>query len=138
MKVRGARFNPGSSRRFDGSTHKDAQESPLVDSYIQTVLSTLHGQLEYQIPDKFLLRMAVRGNAYAYGVGGVGGQSGWLFHPEGSLTARVHLLSSYLTSVLTDTNAPRLRLAYAFRLHLPRTFYLPPLRQQVTTLFRTG
>ena len=39
---------------------------------------------------------------------------------------------------LTNTDARRLRLAYAFRLHLPRTFYLPPLRQQVTTLFRTG
>ncbi|MBR6869813.1 MAG: hypothetical protein IKM93_08360 [Bacteroidales bacterium] len=102
VKVRGARFNPGSSRRFDGSTYKDAEESPLVDSYIQTVLSTLHGQLEYQIPDKFLLRMAVRGNAYAYGVGGVGGQSGWLFHPEGSLTARVHLLRQFGVEATAD------------------------------------
>ena len=33
----------------------------------------------------------------------------------------------------TNTDPLRLRLAYAFRLHLPRTFYLPPLRQQVTT-----
>lgn len=102
VKVRGARFNPGSSRRFDGSTHKDAEESPLVDSYMLTVLTTLHGQMEYQIPDKFLLRMALRGNAYAYGVGGVGGQSGWLFHPEGSLTARVHLTRQFGVEATAD------------------------------------
>ena len=87
---------------FDGSTYKDAEQSPLVDSYIQTVLSTLHGQLEYQVPDRFLLRMAVRGNAYAYGVGGVGGQSGWLFHPEGSLTARVHLVRQFGIEATAD------------------------------------
>ena len=91
VKVRGARFNPGSSRRFDGSTHKDADVSPLVDAYRNTVLSTLHGQLEYTVPERFVLRMSLRGNAYAYGVGHTGGQSGWLFHPEGGLMARLHL-----------------------------------------------
>lgn len=94
VKVRGARFNPGSSRRFDGSTHKEAEMSPLLDAYTNTILSTLHGQLEYIVPNRFLLRVALRGNAYTYGVGGTGGQSGWLFHPEGSLTARVHFSRS--------------------------------------------
>lgn len=102
LKVRGARFNPGSSRRFDGSTYKTAEESPLVDSYMNTVLTTLHGQLEYTVPDRFLLRMALRGNAYAYGVGGEGGQSGWLFHPEGSLTARLHLARSFGLEATAD------------------------------------
>ena len=95
VKVRGARFNPGSSRRFDGSTYKTAEESPLVDSYRNTVLTTLHGQLEYAVPERFLMRLALRGNAYAYGVGGGGGQSGWLFHPEGSLTLRYHVMPSF-------------------------------------------
>lgn len=102
VKVRGARFNPGSSRRFDGSSYKDAEESPLVDSYMNTVLSTLHGQMEYTIPERFLFRFALRGNAYAYGVGGVGGQSGWLFHPEGSLTARVHLARQFGVEATAD------------------------------------
>ena len=102
VKVRGARFNPGSSRRFDGSTHKEAEVSPLVDSYMQTVLTTLHGQLEYAVPDRFLLRFALRGNAYAYGVGRTGGQSGWLFHPEGSLTARFHIVPAFGLEATAD------------------------------------
>lgn len=102
VKVRGARFNPGSSRRFDGSSYKDAEVSPLVDSYMNTVLSTLHGQMEYTVPERFLLRFALRGNAYSYGVGGVGGQSGWLFHPEGSLTARVHLVRQFGVEATAD------------------------------------
>ena len=102
LKVRGARFNPGSSRRFDGSSHKQAEESLLVDSYMNTVLTTLHGQLEYVVPERLLIRLALRGNAYAYGVGGQGGQSGWLFHPEGSLTARFHLVPQFGLEVTAD------------------------------------
>jgi hypothetical protein len=89
IKLRGASFNPGAISTAEG---KDV--ASITTDRSQTVLATLHGQWEYTLPDQFLLRLALRGNAYAYGIGATTA-GGWLFHPEGSLFARWNM-SRYL------------------------------------------
>ncbi|MBR1538941.1 MAG: TonB-dependent receptor plug domain-containing protein [Bacteroidales bacterium] len=89
LKARGAVFNPGTSRMSEGIRRRGAETTPLVDSRTGTILFTMHGQWEYTIPSRFLLRLALRGNAYAYGVGTP--ENGWLFHPEASVTSRWYM-----------------------------------------------
>lgn len=85
-KIRWAAFNPGASSLMGGS-----QELPLVDNRMSTLLATLHGQWEFSLQDRFLLRLSMRGNAFSYGLGRTT-NSGWLFNPEGSLLVRWNIL----------------------------------------------
>lgn len=90
FKLRGARFNPGSAHRFEGGNQKQMEVTPLADALSHTMLATLHGQIEYTVPERFLFRLAMRGNGYWYNLSLAGGSSAPLFHPEASLVVRVH------------------------------------------------
>ena len=68
IQLRGARFNPGAYHQYlhytspDGSIYN--QEELDRDRLTWSMLSTLHGELEYAIPDRLLLRLSLRGNLY--------------------------------------------------------------------------
>jgi len=79
-KIRGASFNPGSSQVFED----------VRGNNVYTMIVSLHGQLEYGSLDKFLFKMALRGNLYGYGLLN-NRQTGWMCHPEMSLMARINL-----------------------------------------------
>ena len=90
LKMRGARYNPGSAHRFEGGSLKQPEGTPLANPLAHTMLATLHGQVEYADPERFLLRLAMRGNGYWYDLGPAEHRKAPLFHPEASLTARIH------------------------------------------------
>lgn len=89
FKLRGARFNPGSIRRSEGSQELP-EETQLADQLAFTMLSTLHGQVEYADPDRLFIRLAMRGNGYWYHLSSAEVGKGPLFHPEASLNIRLH------------------------------------------------
>lgn len=82
IKFRGALFNPAASSLIDGKDRSD-----LVDTSSSTLLASLYGQWEYSIPNQFLARVSLRGNAFAYGQNRRI-DNGWFFHPEASLLLR--------------------------------------------------
>lgn len=90
VKARGARFNPGSARHLDGNDRNDAITTSLGDSFSRTLLATLHGQAEYKIPDRFLLRLALRANGYFSRSDVAALNQCSLFRPEADLTLRIH------------------------------------------------
>ena len=91
VKARGAQFLPGSASEFTGSSHRDASETRMGDSRQTTLLATLHGQVEYERPDRFLARLALRVNGYFTRADILtGGPGVKLYHPEADLTLRFH------------------------------------------------
>ncbi len=100
VKVRGALFNPGSARQFTGIKDQE-EESSLADVWTKTLLATIHGQVEYDVPDKMLFRVSLRGNTYFYGLA-QDSESGWMFHPEASMMARFHLTRKFGAEVTLD------------------------------------
>lgn len=95
IKVRGARFNPGSSSLFDGSSRNKAKMSPLSDAISTTLLASVHGQLEYSKPDHMLFRLALRGNTYLYHEREKEGRNTCLLRPDASLLLRFHLTRGF-------------------------------------------
>ena len=90
LKLRGTRFNPGSAHRYEGGSREEPEELPLANPLGHTMLATLHGQVEYADPERFLFRLAIRENSYWYSLGATNHRKAPFFHPEASLTARVH------------------------------------------------
>ena len=91
VKARGARFLPGSASEFAGSSHRDAAETRMGDSRLTTLLATVHGQVEYERPDRFLARLALRMNGYFTRADILtGGPGVSMYHPEADLTLRFH------------------------------------------------
>jgi len=89
VKLRCARFNPGSAQRIEGGGRKQPKETPLANPLAHTLLVTLHGQVEYSAPERFHIRLAMRGNGYWYHLRPTDSKAPF-FHPEASLIARVH------------------------------------------------
>lgn len=90
LKLRGTRFNPGSAHRFEGGSREQPEETPLANSLDHTMLATLHGQVEFADPGSMLFRLAIRENGYWYSLGVAHHRKAPFFHPEASLTARIH------------------------------------------------
>lgn len=86
FKVRGTQFNPGASHRYGGNGQQETSLPTLPDMCANTLLSTLHGSIDYDLPDKFYLRFTVRGNAYLDNLH----EGQWILRPDASLTARLH------------------------------------------------
>lgn len=102
VKLRDARYNPGSARRIEGGGPKQPEETPLSNPLVHTMLATLHGQVEYADPERFLIRLAMRGNGYWYDLGPTGHRKAPFFHPEASLTARIHATRHFGLEVTGD------------------------------------
>lgn len=89
VQLRVARFNRGSrsytirDRKY--GYNKSLDRSGNLASY--TLVPTLHGELEYAIPEKFSLKLALRGNYYLL-VDQVKGT----FLPEAGMTVRYHFI----------------------------------------------
>lgn len=91
VKARGAWFLPGSASEFAGSSQRDAAETRMGDSRQTTLLATVHGQVEYERPDRFLARLALRMNGYFTRADILtGGPGVKMYHPEADLTLRFH------------------------------------------------
>ena len=91
LKARGARFLPGAASEFAGSSRRDAYQTRMGDSRQTTLLATMHGQVEYERPDRFLARLALRMNGYfTHADILTGGPGVNMYHPETDLTLRFH------------------------------------------------
>ena len=70
VQLRGARFNPGAVRQYlvrmnpTGQGILYQEEQYRQDKLTWSMLSTLHGELEYAVPDRLLLRFSLRANLY--------------------------------------------------------------------------
>lgn len=91
IKARGAHFSPGASHYYEGSSSKEVAVKPMADASSGTFLMTLHGQWSYEVPKKFMARLALRGNAYVQGQAGHSAKK-WYFNPEASLVLRWNVL----------------------------------------------
>ena len=99
IQLRSARFNPGSYRqylvRMSPYDHKllYQEEQYREDDLTWSMLSTLHGELEYSVPERLLLRLSLRGNLYR---ANREEESAYFhYHPEAGLLAQVHLNSCF-------------------------------------------
>ena len=97
LKFRFAGFNPGASRVYQSATESSAF-SPLVDNLSYTMLSTVHAQIQYSVPQKLMLRAGLRFNAYTYDLK----EMSTLCHPEVSLLAKVNLMPSFGIEATAD------------------------------------
>ena len=115
VQLRGGRFNPGSFRQFEirldpgrnGRPYR--KETSREDNLTWSLLSTLHGEVEYAVPERLLLRFSLRGNLYSakrmpfswspwvaddHVRYDNGDESTYThFHPEVGMLAQVHLTS---------------------------------------------
>ena len=102
LKARGAQFLPGSASEFAGSSRRDAEETYMGGTPLRTLLATVHGQVEYERPDRFLARLALRGNGYFTGEGMKGEEGVRMFHPEIDLTLRFHFTRGFGVELTGD------------------------------------
>ena len=95
MKLQRTWFNPGAVRNvrlqyLRGSGSQSGQDVE-VNHYSQAWIPTLHGEIGYEVPERFQLRLSLRGNGYFLKETDQDASTSW-FHPEASLSARVWLL----------------------------------------------
>lgn len=95
MKLQRTWFNPGAVRNvrlqyLRGAGSQSGQDNE-VNHYSQAWMPTLHGEIGYEVPERFQLRLSLRGNGYFLKETDQDASTSW-FHPEASLSARVWLL----------------------------------------------
>lgn len=96
--LRSARLNP-CAQRMEYSTRHATNPEWLklfpnlndVDHLSHVLLPSFHGEAVYTIPERFQVRLSLRGNGYFMHEEKKEGRTRW-FHPEASLTARVWLI----------------------------------------------
>ena len=90
VKLRYARFAPGSSSSFKNGVFVPVS-SPVKEDVTRTLLSTVHGQLEWTEPERLLLRAAGRANLFSSWRPEDHSYNKMYFTPEASLLARVNI-----------------------------------------------